>query len=94
MATYRPDGTRIRKRDKKKNRGNVGVGTPEPAGNIGEGNVGVETSAPAPEPEPAPEPAPEPEPEPAPEPAPEPDPEPSGPIVSDDRDEEDAGEVK
>ena len=31
---------------------------------------------------------------PAPEPTPEPDPEPSGPIVSDDRDEEDAAEVK
>ena len=83
MATYRPDGTRIRKRDKKKNRGNVGtgnvgtgnvgVGTSEPAG-----NVGVGTSPPVPEPEPAPEP----------------DPTPSGPIVSDDRDTEDAGEVK
>ena len=79
MATYRPDGTRIRKRDKKKNRGNVGAGnvgveTSEPAA----GNVGVGTSPPAPEPEPAPEP----------------DPTPSGPIVSDDRDAEDAGEVK
>jgi len=76
MATYRPDGTRIRKRDKKKNRGNVGVGTSEPAGNVGEGNVGegnvgVGTSAPPP--------------------APEPDPEPSAPIVSDDRDEADYG---
>ena len=91
MATYRPDGTRIRKRDKKKNRGNVGagnvgVGTSEPAGNVGvgtsepAGNVGVETSPPPPAPEP--------------EPAPEPDPTPSGPIVSDDRDAEDAGEVK
>jgi len=56
MATYRPDGTRIRKRDKKKNRGNVGVGTSEPAGNVGagtsapEGNVGVGSSAPSPGP--------------------------------------------
>jgi len=32
--------------------------------------------------------------EPAPEPTPEPDPTPSGPIVSDDRDAADAGEVK
>tara|TARA_R110002167_G_scaffold211441_2_gene415973 strand:+ start:150 stop:395 length:246 start_codon:yes stop_codon:yes gene_type:complete len=72
MATYRSDGTRIRKRDKKKNRGNVGVGTSAPAGNVGAGisaptgNVGVGTSAPPPAPAP----------------------EPSGPIVSDDRDAE------
>jgi|3_EtaG_2_1085321.scaffolds.fasta_scaffold24423_5 hypothetical protein len=56
MATYRPDGTRIRKRDKKRNRGNVGVGTSEPAGNVGagtsapEGNVGAGSSAPEPPP--------------------------------------------
>ncbi len=63
MATYRPDGTRIRKRDKKKNRGNVGVGTSEPAGNVGagtsapEGNVGAGSStSPPPTHEPAPEP--------------------------------------
>ena len=81
MATYRPDGTRIRKRDKKKNRGNVGAGTSAPAGNMFSnlgagnvgagisaptGNVGVGSSAPAPPPAPAP-----------------------GPIVSDDRDAED-----
>jgi hypothetical protein len=60
MATYRPDGTRIRKRDKKKNRGNVGVGTSEPAGNVGagtsapEGNVGVGSSAPSSAPSPGP----------------------------------------
>ena len=48
------------------------------AGNVGAGNVGVGTSAPPP----------------APEPTPEPDPTPSGPIVSDDRDAEEAGEVK
>lgn len=48
------------------------------AGNLGTGNVGVGTSAP----------------EPAPAPEPEPTPEPSGPIVSDDRDAADAGEVK
>ena len=47
-------------------------------GNVGAGNVGVGTSAPPP----------------APEPTPEPDPTPSGPIVSDDRDAEDAAEVK
>jgi len=52
-----------------------------PTGNVGAGNVGVGTSEAAPPP-------------PAPEPTPEPDPEPSGPIVSDDRDAEDAGEVK
>jgi len=83
MATYRSDGTRIRKRDKKKNRGNVGVGTSAPAGNVGAGisaptgNVGVGSSAPAP---PAPAPAPAPAPPPAPSP---------GPIISDDRDAED-----
>jgi hypothetical protein len=49
MATYRPDGTRIRKRDKKKNRGNVGVGTSAP-----EGNVGVGSSAPSSAPSPGP----------------------------------------
>jgi len=49
-----------------------------PTGNVGAGNVGVGTS----------------EPPPAPEPTPEPDPTPSGPIVSDDRDAADAGEVK
>ena len=49
-------------------------------GNVGAGNVGVGTSAPPPPP--------------APEPTPEPDPTPSGPIVSDDRDAEEAGEVK
>ena len=48
------------------------------AGNVGAGNVGVGTSAPPP----------------APEPTPEPDPTPSGPIISDDRDAEEAGEVK
>lgn len=54
MATYRPDGTRIRKRDKKKNRGNVE-----------EGNVGAGSStSPPPIHEPAPEPAPEHEPAP------------------------------
>ena len=45
-------------------------------GNVGAGNVGVGTSAPASEP------------------TPEPDPTPSGPIVSDERDAEEAGEVK
>mgnify|MGYP003149833210 CR=1 FL=1 len=53
-----------------------------PTGNVGAGNVGVGTSPPPPAPEPTPEPTPEPEPE------------PSGPIVSDDRDAEDAAEVK
>lgn len=52
-------------------------------GNVGAGNVGVGTSTPPPPPPP-----------PAPEPTPEPDPTPSGPIISDDRDEADAGEVK
>ena len=51
-----------------------------PEGNVGDGNVGVGTSTPTPPP--------------APEPTPEPDPTPSGPIVSDDRDAADAGEVK
>jgi hypothetical protein len=51
MATYRPDGTRIRKRDKKRNRGNVGVG------NVGVGNVGAGSSTPPPPP-PVPEPPP------------------------------------
>ena len=50
------------------------------SGNVGSANVGVGTSAPPPPP--------------APEPTPEPDPTPSGPIVSDDRDAADAGEVK
>ena len=62
--------------------GNVGAGNVGAgnvgAGNVGAGNVGVGTSAPPP----------------APEPTPEPDPTPSGPIVSDDRDAEEAGEVK
>ena len=49
-----------------------------PIGNVGAGNVGVGTSPPPP----------------APEPTPEPEPEPSGPIVSDDRDAEDAAEIK
>ena len=70
--------------------GNVGVGTSVPHGYhinhrgtlVPDGNVGVGTSEPAPPPPPAPEPTPE------------PDPEPSGPIVSDDRDAADAGEVK
>ena len=50
-------------------------------GNVGAGNVGagnVGVGTSAP----------------APEPAPEPDPTPSGPIISDDRDAADAGEVK
>jgi len=59
--------------------GNVGDGNVGD-GNVGDGNVGVGTSTPTPPP--------------APEPTPEPDPTPSGPIVSDDRDAADAGEVK
>jgi hypothetical protein len=53
------------------------------AGNVGDGNVGVGTTSTSEKQTPAPPP-----------PAPEPDPEPSGPIVSDDRDAADAGEVK
>ena len=56
------------------------------AGNVGAGNVGVGTTSTTEEQIPAPPPAPEPTPEPAPEPY--------GPIVSDDRDAADAGEVK
>tara|TARA_R110002020_G_scaffold44060_2_gene127312 strand:+ start:621 stop:845 length:225 start_codon:yes stop_codon:yes gene_type:complete len=52
-------------------------------GNVGDGNVGVGTTSTSEKQTPAPPP-----------PAPEPDPEPSGPIVSDDRDAADAGEVK
>ena len=52
------------------------------AGNVGDGNVGVGTTSTSEKQTPAPPPAPE------------PDPEPSGPIVSDDRDAADAGEVK
>ena len=53
------------------------------AGNVGDGNVGVGTTSTSEKQTPAPPP-----------PAPEPDPEPSGPIVSDDRDAADAGDVK
>ena len=53
------------------------------AGNVGDGTVCVGTTSTSEKQTPAPPP-----------PAPEPDPEPSGPIVSDDRDAADAGEVK
>ncbi len=53
MATYRPDGTRIRKRDKKGvdrfgNKSNVGVGTSTPTGNVGAGSSAPEPPPPGP----------------------------------------------